>query len=312
VLSGVSSSLAQKVRLVYLPFLLASTLCVGGYTLLNWLLLERSGLFSLDEALVEFWIPYAIVATVVLVWIRPRIAVLQFGGWDRGAGFYGVMAGCAIAAPLIIAQIWLANAAGGMTHLDSADAIVAGPKTKNYTIANVAIEKARSSEHTIYSYPGRDHSTLQIACYFVCPFRIRPTSESVWLATVYNQHISSRLTDTERDAAIRAFTAQANRQYESENLTYASYFSRAAKNADLKGFEAALARNSQYRKAEPVTLLIRHTNDYASRSGNELNWVFGSFAVGASYCCYSCRSMGRRARGSWRSGAGRPKRKIES
>ena len=277
-----TSSLVQKLWFIYLPFLLISALFVGGYTLLHWLIIDEAGLFSLDEDVVNIWLPFAVTAAIVFVWVRPRVAALRFKRWNRGTEFYCFVAGAAIIAPVVIAQAWLSDAAGGITQIDSPAEIGTHPKTKYYTISAVSYDKRHSSQYTISSYKGRNNETLQIACYFVCPFRMQWDAEPAWLATVYKENISSRLQDAERTTAIRSFVATANRQYEAEDLTRQTYFSRAQKNADLRGLEAALAENPWYRKGASFTLLLRHTNDYASRCGSTFGWVFGSFGIGAS------------------------------
>jgi rhomboid protease GluP len=280
--SGPRGTLVQKLRSVYAPFLLVSVLCVGGYTILNWLLLDEIALFSLDEEVVNLWLPFVLAGVAVFVWIRPRVRALRFGRWDRGAEFYCFMAAGAITAPLIVAQIWLSDAGGGMTHLDSPSALGRGPKTKYYTIGTVSIDKGHSSRYTISSYQGRHNETLQIACYFVCPVRTLSDAEPVWLATSYNERLSSHLTGSDRDAAIRSFMAQAYRQYQAEDLSNFTYFSRAPKNPDLRGYEAALAENPIYRKDAHFTLLLRHTSNFDSRTGSTFGWVFGSFGIGAT------------------------------
>jgi membrane associated rhomboid family serine protease len=279
---GPRGTLVQKLRWVYLRFLLVSVLCVVGYTFLNWLILDEIALFSVDEEVVTLWLPFVLVGAAVFFWIRPRVKTLRFGRWDRGVEFYCFTAGGAIIAPLLVAQIWLSNAGGGMTHLDSASALGNVPKTKYYSIARASIDKDHSSRYTIWSYQGRHNETLHIACYFVCPIRTLSEAEPVWLATLHTDNISSQLTGSERDAAIHAFMAQAYRQYQAEDLSNFTYFSRAPKNADLRGYKAALAENPLYRKDADFTLLLRHTGDFDARSGSAFGWIFGSFAIGAA------------------------------
>jgi membrane associated rhomboid family serine protease len=276
-----TGNLLKKLRLVYLPFLIISVAFIGGYTSLHWLVLIKAGLLSLREDLVNFFLPYGLALVVVVVWLRPRLALLRFKKESRFKELCYFVAAGAMVAPTVIAQLWMSSAAGGVTQLDTISDISAHPKTKYYMVQAVAIDKQHSSRYTITSYEGRNSETLQIACYFACPLGTRRGAEPVWLGAVYKSRISSRQPESVRTNAIRTFIIQAYDQYLREELDRFTYLSRPGWDDDYRGYEAAIAENPLHRRDSPFTLLIRHTDDYASRSGNLLGWVYGSFAIGA-------------------------------
>ncbi len=65
--------ISDKLKLIYVPFLLIALGVAGGYTFLHWLLQIRMHLFPLREDVVNLWIPLALPWIPVLVWLRPRI-----------------------------------------------------------------------------------------------------------------------------------------------------------------------------------------------------------------------------------------------
>jgi len=277
-----AGTLTDKIRFIFVPFLFVSAFTIIGYSFLNWLILEEVSLFRIDEEVVDLWLPAALIFAVVVISVRPRIAALQFQQKTRAPLFYCLVAGMVMGFPLMIAQQWVSQAAGGMTSTEMANKIVQLPKTKYYSFALIQVDKQRTTRYTSTSFQGKDNETLQLACYFVCPFRSLAGENPVWLGTVYKKSVSSQLSDAQRGAAIRNFQIEAYRHYAAENFANSTYFSRAPKNSDLRGFEAALAENPFYQKNGPEILLLAHNDDFSKRTGHELAWVFGSFGIGAA------------------------------
>jgi hypothetical protein len=50
-------SVSNKLRAVYLPFILIAVGCLVGYSFLNWLLLIKLDFFTLNEKVVNLWLP---------------------------------------------------------------------------------------------------------------------------------------------------------------------------------------------------------------------------------------------------------------
>ena len=102
-----------KLKLVYKPFVIIAIILTAGYTFLNWLLFIKLHAFSPDEDILNLWIPMALPWIPVLIWLRPRIKLLNLKR-KKGdlPGLYIFIAGFAMCAPVIVAQSYLETASG--------------------------------------------------------------------------------------------------------------------------------------------------------------------------------------------------------
>ena len=128
--------LVNKLRIVYLPFIWIAAGFLVGYSFLNWLLLIKLELFTLNEEVVNLWLPLGLPCLPIFIWLRPRLMALRAkkpGGTDlRGLFWYASW--MAVAAPTTIGQFYLATATGKLTHLKQIGQINQVPKTKYYTV----------------------------------------------------------------------------------------------------------------------------------------------------------------------------------
>jgi hypothetical protein len=110
----------EKLKLIYKPFLIIAICIIAGYTLLNWLVFKKLQIFPLNEDIANIWIPFALPWVPILIWLRPRIKLLNL---KRKKGdlpsLYIFIAGFAIVIPTIIAQSYLQTASGILTKLDN-------------------------------------------------------------------------------------------------------------------------------------------------------------------------------------------------
>jgi rhomboid protease GluP len=280
-------TLQNKLRVVYLPFMLSALGCVVGYSFLNWLLLIKTEVFALDEEVVNIWLPMAIPWLPILLWLRPRLKALQqvkLGRSDLRNLFY-FLSWMAIAAPTIISQFYLATATGEITNLARISKIGQVPRTKYYAVQDVFIDKANTSSEISVHLSGKYNQYLDMAAFLVCPLDdsgyFQTQTCKVWLGTVYKKQISSRLADSEREAQLSAFLQASSADYNRSDLRMFTYLERAGINDDGRGLGAAVRRNSRYRAEGTNTVLMAHHDNFNARNGNKLAWVFGSFGIGA-------------------------------
>src|SRR3712207_6934257 len=67
----------DKLRLVFLPFVLALAGLTVGYTLLNWLLFVKLGLFHPKESLTQIVFPLLLAGATSLFYIAPKLKALK-------------------------------------------------------------------------------------------------------------------------------------------------------------------------------------------------------------------------------------------
>ena len=280
------NSIPQKLRLIYLPFLVIAIAVIGGYTLLNWLLLIKFHVFSLKEDIVNLLIPLALPWIPCLLWMQRRIKLLRLKTRKGDLSFgYLVVAWAAISISAVTAQSWLQTASGKLTALEDINGIKKTPPTKYYTLKQFYIDKAHSSAKAILSTSGRGNQYLNMDLYFTSP--ILPTAAdtsrgtcSAWLGVKYHQQISNRLSEDEKDASYRAFDERSAANFQQRDLATFVYLDRIGNNDDHRRFRSAIGRNKQVSGSPDLVLVPRH-GSFEARNGNKFTWIFGSFAIGA-------------------------------
>ena len=138
---------SEKLRLIYIPFLMMAVSIIGGYTFLNWLILIDLQLFQFKEMIVNMIVPLFLPWIPVLFWYRRRIKLLKFdtSGNRDPHFFYQFIAVLAIAIPTIIAQEYMVTATGKLTELDNISQIDKLEMTKFYKLKDYFIDKEHIS-----------------------------------------------------------------------------------------------------------------------------------------------------------------------
>src|ERR1700724_3106951 len=89
---------------------------IVGYSLLNWLLVARSGLIPLDEEVVAYRLPLAVSWILVFALIQPALGLLKSDRRGNLTVLCHLAAVAMVACPTLIAQGYVRTATGEMTH----------------------------------------------------------------------------------------------------------------------------------------------------------------------------------------------------
>ena len=303
----------EKLRLIYLPFLIIAISTIGGYTFLNWLIICELQLFSIKEVIINFVIPFILPWIPILIWLRPRIRLLNLETKrDSNLPFlYQFIAGLAIAVPTIIAQEYLTTATGKLTELENISQIDKHEATKYYTLKDCYIDKEHFSFEDKFEVYGKHNEDLSMQIYVVCPIlKNKKLSENIlrkgsgnsypainavdkqiqnasltrdtvkaWLGIVYKDRISNRLSSGEKDKLFKSFAQNSQYEFNNASLSQFVYLKRQGNSDDLDEYKKAI-------ELSPLvsfnnTVLIPFNEPFELRNGNKLAWIFGAFGIGA-------------------------------
>jgi len=160
----------QKLVLIFVPFLLASTGMLVGYTLLHWLLIGELDRHAIREDYVTIWIPFVLPWTVLLTWLRPRIKLLRLPLAGNRVFSYQLVGAIIMATPIIVAQIYLDTATGKLTELSRPNLIGDHAATKFYSISHYYIDTSHRGTAYISEVTGRYGGDLDLLYYIMCRF----------------------------------------------------------------------------------------------------------------------------------------------
>jgi len=178
----------EKLRLIYLPFLIIAISIIVGYTFLNWLIIIKLQLFQIKDIIVNFIVPFILPWIPILIWLRPRIKHLSLKT-KRGGDLpflYQLIAVFAIAIPTIIAQKYLETATGKLTELPNISQIDKYEATKFYKIKDYYIDKEHTSVSTKVEVSGKHNEDLNLRIYIVCPILKSKKATEIVLFKDYN------------------------------------------------------------------------------------------------------------------------------
>jgi membrane associated rhomboid family serine protease len=277
----------EKLRLIYLPFLIIAISIIVGYSILNWLLIIKLQLFSLKEIITNLGIPFALPWIPILIWLRPRIKLLNLKT-NRNRDLtelYIMMAGFAIIAPTIIAQEYLLTSTGKLTKLENISQVSNTRElTKYYTLKDFYLDRSHSVEYVSVEVSGKHNEDLNFHLYVAVPIFATATDTTkeeclAWYGIKFDDRISNRGNEAEKNAKYERFIKQSMYEFENKNLSQFVYFDRIGNSDTRDGYVAALKNNYRY-KSNSRFILVPINEPFEDRNGHKLGWIFGSFGIG--------------------------------
>lgn len=152
---------------------------IGLYTFLHWLFFIKMELFPMDEEVLNFFVPMALPWVPIIIWIRPRIKLLNLKntkGKDPLMG-YMFLIWLIMIVPSVIAQEYIITATGTLTPLTQISQINLLPKTKFYSVKKYYVDKRMVRVKTTFTVSGKYNENFDIAIYSPCPIFDRDASE---------------------------------------------------------------------------------------------------------------------------------------
>lgn len=299
----------EKIKLIFIPFLILALSIIIGYTFLNWLLVIKLHVFDVREDLVDFFIPFLLPWVPALLWLRPRINLLNLKRDNRNSGFgYLMVAVFTIAAPTIIAQFYkIANHyIGKENHLIKYTSDVSGRSNQYlnlhlYIVAPIYdIDKAptkigilpandeqsaNTSSRQFKTSTGAFNSThAETTEVTKIGFNTGKFTElpKAWLCMKYDKQVSNRLSTEEKKELEHEFFYQSLTEYNEKNLDAFTYLQRTGNTTERDRYKAAINKVNIANAAQHAIILEPKFDPFENRNGNKLVWIFGSFGIGAS------------------------------
>lgn len=273
---------SDKLRLIYKPFVLIAIGFILTYTLLHWLLFIKAGV-PLKEDIVKFWLPFGLPWVPILIWLRPRMKLLHFKN-DNASFGYQFLASIAIAIPTIIAQEYLVTATGKLTPLDNISQITKSGRTKYYSLKNYYIDKQHIAVQNTASVTGKHNENFNMLIYVAMPILENnadtlKSEQKFWLGKEYNERISNRLSDQEKDDKYKEFAEKCQKEFEETDFSKFTYLEVIGNTEDHDEYNNALKKINQNTSADNMVFEAK-TEPFEARNGKKLNWIFGSLGIG--------------------------------
>lgn len=281
-----NKNIIQKLKILYIPFLIISIGFCSVYTFLNWFLLIKLQLFSVKEIIVEFGIPFILPIIPVLFFFRPRLKILNL---KKSTGksyndFYLLILWLAISVHTLIAQDYLKNSTGKLSHIDYISQISKQEHTKYYKVKRFYPDKSKIGVHTSFETGGRNNENFGITLFVVIPMfdKKKDTINSsckYWLGVKYSDLMSNRLDEREKQHRYKEFLKLSQFEFDKKDLNDFVYLERVG-NSDIgDGYKMALKKVTKLNTEDSI-IFISNNKPFENRKGNTLNWLIGTFLIG--------------------------------
>jgi rhomboid protease GluP len=274
--------LPDKLRIIYKPFIVIAIGFIFIYTILNWLLFIQAGI-SLKEDVIQFWLPFTLPWIPVLVWLRPRIKLLNFKNDNASFGFQ-FLATLAIAIPTIIAQGYLVTATGKLTTLDNISAFENSKQTRYYNLKNYYIDKQHIGIQNTATVTGKGNQDFNMFIYVAMPLltSIADTSNpepAYWVGKSYSEQISNRLSEQEKRDRYKIFADKSQKDFDTASFDKFSYLELIGNTEKHDEYINAI-KNYNARAANHNIVFEARNEAFGARNGNKLPWTMASFGIG--------------------------------
>lgn len=269
----------EKLKVIYLPFLLIAFCFILAYTFLHWLLII-SGI-SVREIIITFVLPFCLPWIPVYIWLRPRIRILDFKN-DNASFLMQFLAVFAICFSTTSLQNYLIQITGELTHLEYISQYAENPKTKYYTLKKYYIDKKNIIVRPTASVSGKYGQNFNMRLYVAMPLidsigTAVSISDRYWLAKKYSQTISNRLSESEKRERYDSFARSSEIEFENTNFRKFTYLEVIGNNEDRDEFKEAL-KNFDSDVDEHIFFFSKN-EPFETRTGNKLFWVFGILGI---------------------------------
>jgi rhomboid protease GluP len=277
----------QKIRWIFLPFILWSVGFVVVYTFLHWLLILKLELFDINESIIDIWLPFILPWIPILIFLRKRIKLLRLVT-KRGdlPGLYMFIAGFAIAIPMIIAQGYIRTATGELSSVASSMDINKSHTTKYYQFKEMYLDRRFTGVYWFVEVTGKHNEYLNFHGFFSLPIMAEPKDTmkrdfSTWYGIEYKLQISNRVDQPEKEKQFKEFQRSSIFEYNKENLYKLVYFDKIGANDKHKGLLAAIKTTNNYDRASNLLILLPVDEAFELRNGNKFAWIWGSIGIAA-------------------------------
>jgi membrane associated rhomboid family serine protease len=277
--------LVRKLRYVYLPFLLVDVLFTAAYLLLAWALVLGTGLVSLDEQLLLYWLPAGLAWIPVLVWVGPRLKLLRLDMRDGRVRFVYLMAawGATLATATMSAD-YLAKRTGQLTPLSDMLAISRSPITRYYTVERPCLHREARQFGWSLGVRTRPNDPQRYTLSIVVPFCGGDWSRGngappAWLGLRFSRSIRPNAPDEQREFELREFARESELAFADMDLDRFTYLERPGPGDVRRAFEDPV--RERYPDARDPLVLEPRVEPFESRADGLRENALAALGIGA-------------------------------
>lgn len=254
-----------KIRLVFVPLFGTLLAVTAVYSALHWFLAARPDWIPIDDDVWMIWAPIAI-GFAIAMWMAVA-GFKKLALTERAASGVFMLAWATVVAPLLIAQVYISDEAGSVSQVGSASDIAYAPSSRFYIANSTCLDRNNILVRPTAQVHGRNNEDLEFSIYVavaVCGDNAKQGGSNVWVALVYRKWVSNRMSESEKDAAYRAFFPEADKQFNAEDPRRYRYLERLGAGEERTALEKAFGKAK--RDSSRAIILVPHNDAFEQRA----------------------------------------------
>jgi membrane associated rhomboid family serine protease len=278
------NQLLDKIRLIFIPFVITTLCSVVGYTFLNWIVSIVLRV-NIPEEIACVWIPFTLIAVVVYFILYPRVKLLHFTS-ENTCFIYILGMWLVIAFSTMSAQEYMFTSTGKLTHLEDITQIDDNSYTKYYTLDRSNINKNHIGSQYRFNVTGKHNDNFVVSIYIVMPIQKRYTDivqadHKYWLAKSYSKTINNNLSNKEKDLLSNRFIEEVNRDIRTRDFKNFTFLEVLGNTSEYRESQKALDNLKLVQTTEGKVFFKAHIEPFEERSGGTFKRMLIVLGIGS-------------------------------
>lgn len=188
-------NIKDKIRLVFVPYLIISSVTLIAWTFLHWFLFIK---YNIYQGIIMIIIPSILSLTLILIWLYRKVKLLNI---KSNVLVWYLLVPCLTMGGLsLFGQQYFTLTNSKLTHLSSISQIEQNDPSKFYSLKNFYLDKKHFSLNKQFGSSGKNQQNLEMYIYITVPIlnSIQDTLGSNclgWYGVTYNETAYSFLSD---------------------------------------------------------------------------------------------------------------------
>ncbi|MBL7682667.1 MAG: rhomboid family intramembrane serine protease [Flavipsychrobacter sp.] len=267
-------TLALKIRLIYIPYIIITFSILAGYTALRYLINEKWNILPLSSNAWDIYLPLIISIFIVLKYLRPRLRILSLGGYNQnGFIIYNLAAIIAITIPVYHAQQYIATAPYKLHNINSLNDIDTNNVQKYYTIKNYKFDTNNGVMSALSWVSGGFRKNIEYSLLTATPVydSIHPKFKvTYWYAYPFDTVVKKSTNRKKTETALTKFITDVRNNYDYFNPGEHQYFEVLRPSNEYYAYSTIIYTASTYARNHPAVILKPVFTPFNQRSGHSL------------------------------------------
>lgn len=242
----------NKIKLVFLPVIAISILCIALYTFVHWLLFIQLETFQINSEYRSVGGAIGMAGLVSYTLIRNRFKLLQLERKKQGnyIDFYSFLSFIILTAPIVMTQKLMISAAGNIEQIDKVNDIDNNNLKEYYRINQAEIDHDDYFVFTHYESKSRGSKKTMISSYVFPIYSITDTIVNhpvAWFGCQFKKTISKKLKGEQLDQIYEEFLDETYLKTQRIDLSAFNYLSVVEPSEKREEYLRAVQNHSKYK-----------------------------------------------------------------